>query len=107
MRRMVIALACACALAAGAGDARAGMTLGVSDDAGKYSHDGGAAFFSQLRQAGGTEDAIVVWWDAKHPTENPEEALVDAAVAHAQLAGVRVVLDVYLRHAKDYATNPQ
>jgi hypothetical protein len=107
MRRLVIALVCVCALAAGAGDARAALTLGVSDDTAKYSHDGGTSFFAQLRQAGGSEDAIVVWWDAKHPTTNPEQALLDAAVAQAQLAGVRVVLDVYLRHAGDYATNAQ
>jgi hypothetical protein len=108
VRRIVLLLLLACALAgACVGDARAGLTVGVSDDSGKYSKDGGASFFGQLRAAGGTENAIVVWWDAKHPTQNPEQVLVDAAVTHAQLAGVRVVLDVYLRHAKDYATNPQ
>jgi hypothetical protein len=108
VRRIVLLLLLACALAgARAGDARAGLTVGVSDDSGKYSKDGGASFFTQLRTAGGSENAIVVWWDAKHPTQNPEQALVDAAVAHADLAGVHVVLDIYLRHAKDYSTNPQ
>src|SRR5438105_15045536 len=102
MRRLVLLLVLACALLAGVRDAGA-LTLGVSDDSGKYSKDGGTAFFASLREVGGTEDAIVVWWDAKHPTQNPEQALLDAAVTHAQLAGVRVVIDVYLRHAKDYA----
>jgi hypothetical protein len=106
MRRLVLLLVLACALLTGVRDAGA-LTLGVSDDSGKYSRDGGESFFASLRAVGGTENAIVVWWDAKHPTTNPEQALLDAAVAHAQLAGVRVVIDVYLRHAKDYATNPR
>src|SRR2546421_5852716 len=98
MRRSALLLALVLALAAGAGAARASLRLGVSDDSGKYARGGGASFFAQLRAADGTENAIVVWWDAKHPTVNPEQALLDAAVAQAELAGVRVVIDVYLRH---------
>jgi hypothetical protein len=108
MRRIALLALLACALATAAADAaRASLVVGVSDDTPKYVGDHGASFFSQLRAAGGTEDAIVVWWDAKHPTANPEQALDDAAIARADLAGVHIVLDVYLRHAKDYATNPQ
>src|SRR5438067_4798510 len=107
MRPRILLLALACALLAGVSDAGASLTLGVSDDSAKYTRDGGASFYSSLRALGGTENAIVVWWDAKHPTTQAEQRLLDAAVAHGQLAGVRVVLDVYLRHAKDYATDPQ
>src|SRR6266516_402621 len=105
MRRLLALLVLCGALLAGASDAGA-LTVGVSDDSAKYSRDGGASFFSSLRAVGGTEDAIVVWWDAKRPTVNAEQALLDAAVARAQLAGVRVVIDVYLRHAHDFAGNP-
>jgi len=104
VRRLLVLACLACALTGAPG--AAALTVGVSDDAGKYSRDGGASFFSSLHDLGGSENAIVVWFDAEHPTTIAEQPLLDASIARAQLEGVRVVLDIYVRHAHDLSGNP-
>ena len=59
----------ACLLAALALAGAASSTVfGVADDTGKYADDGGASFFPSLTDLGMTENRIVVFWDAAHPT---------------------------------------
>jgi hypothetical protein len=75
----------------GAGAAR----LGFADDGGKYADDGGAAFFSDLRAAGATDNRITVLWDPERPTRILERPFLDRALPVAAAKGVRVVLHVY------------
>ena len=58
MRRAVAAFACSIAALILTGAAAGVVRYGVTEDAGKYATDGGAAFFSQLNDVGLTENAI-------------------------------------------------
>ena len=81
----------ALAAASGAHAAR----FGFADDAGKYADDGGAAFFSDLKAAGGTENRITIHWDPKRPETILEESFLDRSVPVAQAKGIRVVFHVF------------
>ena len=71
------------------------VAFGATEDAGKYSQDGGAAFLTSLREAGMTENAVSVLWDPSRPTHIAEKPLLDGLVASAAARGVRVVFTVY------------
>lgn len=85
---------CLCALALPL-SAVAGLSVGVTEDAGKYSRDGGAVFFAQMADVGLTENAITIFWDASDPTGIAERGLLDSSVPQALARGVRVVFAVY------------
>ena len=76
MRTVTAALACLLSALALTGSA-AGVTYGVADDTGKYADDGGAAFFTSLRNVGMTENRMAVMWDPAHPTTITEQAFLD------------------------------
>jgi hypothetical protein len=87
-----IALVCsACTLAAGAA---ASPSFGVTDDAGKYSDDGGAAVFKTLGNLGMSTNRMAVFWDATRPTEIVEKAFLDRTLPVAEKHGIRVVFAV-------------
>lgn len=69
--------------------------FGFADDAGKYADDGGAAYFADLRAAGGTENRITLLWDPQRPDTIAESSFLDRSLPVAKAKGVRVVLHVY------------
>jgi hypothetical protein len=80
--------------------------VGVTDDLGRDSSDGGAAFVSTLGDLGFTENRVSVVWNPDDPTAIPQQARLDAYVPTATAAGVRVVLAVYPGRATAIADNP-
>lgn len=90
-QRWLLCAAAALALTPAAEAAR----FGFADDAGKYADDGGAAFFSDLKAAGGTENRITVLWDPKRPETIVEKSFLDRSLPVAEAKGVRVVLHVF------------
>jgi len=86
------------AIAGGALSAASGAQaarLGFADDAGKYAEDGGAAYFSDLRAAGGTENRITVLWDPKRPDTILEQSFLDRSLPVAAAKRIRVVFHVF------------
>jgi hypothetical protein len=71
------------------------LRYGVTEDAGKYSADGGAAFFSQLNDVGLTENVITIYWDPTLPGGMAEPGLLDRVLPQASARGIRIVLAVY------------
>ena len=69
--------------------------FGFADDAGKYAEDGGAAYFNDLRAAGGTENRITVHWDPKRPDTILEQSFLDRSLPVAAAKGIRVVFHVF------------
>ena len=69
--------------------------FGFADDAGKYAEDGGAAYYSDLRAAGGTENRITVLWDPDRPLAILDEGFLDRSLPVATAKGIRVVFHVY------------
>ena len=75
--------------------AAAQLRFGVADESGVFASDGGAAFFSQLRDLGMSDDRFTIKWDAAQPETIPDEAFLDRAVPVAAAHGIRVVFAVY------------
>jgi hypothetical protein len=94
VKRVVLALALTAGLVLPA-HAQAGTVFGVTEDAGKYSSDGGAAFFARLRDLGMSENAVSVQWDPDRPNAIVERALLDRVVPNASQSGIRLVFAVY------------
>ena len=90
---LLVAAAAAAALATASGAQAA--RFGFADDAGKYADDGGAAYFSDLKAAGGTENRITVLWDPKRPDTILEDSFLDRVVPVATEKGIRVVFHVF------------
>jgi hypothetical protein len=88
------------------GSAGAIGAFGVTEDAGKYSLDGGASFFSQLRDVGMNENAITIYWDPSLPGGMAEPGLLDRTLPYAAASGVRVVLTVYALHPTQFTQSP-
>jgi hypothetical protein len=103
-----VAAACASALAALllAGSAGAIGAFGVTEDAGKYSRDGGGPFFAQLADLGMTENAITIYWDPSLPGGMAEPGLLDRTLPYAAANSIRVVLTVYASHPAQFTQSP-
>jgi hypothetical protein len=72
------------------------LVFGVSDNAGLFSEDTGEQFFSTLRRANMTENAMVVTWRAGQLAPDAiQKAFLDRSIATAQKKGVKIVLVVY------------
>ena len=69
--------------------------FGFADDAGKYADDGGVAFFSDVKAAGGTENRITVHWDPARPEAILEKSFLDRSLSVAEKKGIRIVLHVF------------
>ncbi len=91
IQRWLLCAAAALAVTPAAQAAR----FGFADDAGKYADDGGAAFFADLKAAGGTENRITIHWDPQRPETILERSFLDRSVPVAEEKGVRVVFHVF------------
>src|SRR3954468_24615949 len=92
MRRLL--LLAALAVLGVPASAGAGLGVGVTDDLGRDSADGGLSFVSTLGDLGFTENRVSVVWDPDAPATIPSRPALDRYVANASAAGVRVVLAV-------------
>jgi hypothetical protein len=72
-----------------------GADIGANDDSAKYSEDGGAAMYGQMRALGLKQVVIGVRFVPSDPMVIQGKAHLDAAVANAVAAGLRVVLAAY------------
>src|SRR5580765_3169420 len=106
MRRPALLIALLVLSLALPGAAGAALTVGVTDDSGSTSPDGGAAFLERLADVGMTENRVSVVWNPDAPTTIPVQALLDAYVANATAAGVRVVFSVYPGKAGALTASP-
>src|SRR5215207_5929443 len=88
-------LAAVATLALGAVSSAQAARFGFADDAGKYAEDGGAAYFSDLRSTGGTENRITILWDPDRPLAVLDQGFLDRSLPVAAAKGIRVVLHVY------------
>ena len=97
MKKLTAALALACALTLPlALTATAGaVDFGANDDTGKYSADGGATFFAQMRSANLKQNVMTVRWSPGAPTTIPDKGFLDRAVPAAVAAGITPVFAVY------------
>jgi len=99
-------LACALAAFVAAGAARAGLDVGVTEDAGKSGGDNGAAFFATLSDVGLKVNRVSVNWDPANPSTIPGQADIAAWLPQAQAAGVRIVFAVAPQSPRDLTTSP-
>ncbi len=95
MRLALALLAALTVLAAAPAGAGGALTVGVTDDSGLGSADGGTSFVATLRDLGFAENRVTVLWDPDAPATIPNEAALDAYLAAASANSVRVVLAVY------------
>ena len=66
--------------AQGAGSTGATATsigFGITDDAMKYSTDGGALYFGDLNDLGMVENRVIAFWDENTPTKILEQPFLD------------------------------
>jgi hypothetical protein len=89
-----LAAVCVAFLAAAivAAPASADLVVGVADDGGKISEDGGVWFLSQMQEVGLQENRITVSWDPDNPTTIPNRERLDQYVANATARGIRLVM---------------
>ena len=103
--RGLLLCACAALACAGAGAARAGLDVGVTEDAGKEG-DAGAAFFTTLSDVGLKVNRVSVNWDPANPTVVPGGDQIALWLPQAQLVGVRIVFAVAPQRPRDLTTDP-
>jgi hypothetical protein len=106
MRRPALVVALLLLSLALPGAAGAALTVGVTDDSGSTAPDGGVAFLSRLADVGLTENRVSVIWNPDTPTTIPSQASLDAFVANASAAGVRIVFSVYPAKAGALTATP-
>jgi hypothetical protein len=95
------ALVCA---TAGAGAARAGLEVGVTEDAGKSGT--GAAFFATLADVGLKVNRVSINWDPNKPTTIVGQAEIAAWMPQAQVTGTRIVFAVAPLSARALTASP-
>jgi hypothetical protein len=100
-------LLCACAVlaCAAAGAARAGLDVGVTEDAGKTA-DGGVSFFSTLNDVGLKVNRVSINWNAANPTTIGGQAEIAAWLPQAQAAGTRIIFAVSPQSANGLTKPP-
>jgi len=104
--RILTAAACALIALTLAGSASAETVFGVSDETPKYTPDGGAAFFEQLKAAGLRETSVIVHWDPQNPQSISEGIYLDRVAAQAVASGVRLVFVIIPTKANGFTTQP-
>jgi hypothetical protein len=104
--RTVGLLLCACAAlaCATAGAARAGLDVGVTEDAGKAGT--GAAFFATLSDLGLKVNRVSINWDPSTPTTIVGQAQMAAWLPQAQASGTRIVFAIAPLRARDLTASP-
>jgi hypothetical protein len=103
--RGLLLCACAALACATAGAARAGLDVGVTEDAGKTG-DGGVSFFAALNDVGLKVNRVSVNWDPASPTTIPGEAELGSWMPQAQAAGTRIIFAVAPHSATDLTATP-
>jgi hypothetical protein len=83
-----------------AGAARAGLDVGVTEDAGKTS-DGGASFFAALNDVGLKVNRVSINWDAANPATIGGQSELASWMPQAQAAGTRIIFAVAPLNARD------
>ena len=113
-RRLLVLPVLICLLAGGFAVAGAGggtravattITFGVTEDAPKYSTDGGDFDFRAMTDLGMTEARVIVFWDENTPAKILEQPFVDRMMPVAAFAGIRIVLAIQPIHALAFATD--
>ena len=92
MKKLTAALALACTLTFATG--AAAVDFGANDDTGKYSADGGAVFFAQMRSANLKQNVMTVRW-MPGSTGVTDKAFLDRSVPAALAAGIKPIFAVY------------
>ena len=92
MKTLTAACALACALTLTT--TAAAVDFGANDDTGRYSGDGGAAFFAQMKASGLSQNVMTVRW-TPGSTGIPDKGFLDSAVPAALAAGIKPILAVY------------
>ena len=92
MRKLTAACALVCALTLTT--TASAVDFGANDDTGRYSADGGATFFAQMRASGLSQNVMTVRW-SPGSAGVPDKAFLDAAVPAALAAGIKPILAVY------------
>jgi hypothetical protein len=106
MRSLTATIACAVGAALFAPAVLADLRLGVNDDTGKYEN-GGSQFFSTMASLGLQENVVTIHWDPERPqADQLERRLLARALPVAAAQGVEVVLNVYPKKARAFATDP-
>ena len=106
MKSFLSLAAAACLALALSAVAGATPLFGVSDDHGKYSDDGGAWFFSELRAAGLTANKMTVNWDPSRPLEIVERPFLDRAIPVAHEAGIHLSFGIHIGKARAITSDP-
>jgi hypothetical protein len=86
----LFALLC-CGLAPGAGAAE----FGANDDTGKYLGGLSAPYYEAMAAVGLRTNVIALHWEPALPGAIPDRVVLDAALPHAEAAGVKVVFALY------------
>ena len=81
------------------------ITFGVTDDAPKYSADGGAFDFTAINDLGMSEARVIVFWDENTHTKILEQPFLDRMMPAAAAAGIRIVLAIQPIHALAFSVS--
>src|SRR5438093_10108104 len=88
-----------------AGAARAGLIVGVSEDAGKAG-DGGAAFFATMTDLGLNENRVTINWDPTRLDAIPAQTELNEWMPQATTLGTKIVFAVAPLHPRDLTSSP-
>jgi hypothetical protein len=92
LRKLTAACALVCALTLTT--TASAVDFGANDDTGRYSADGGAAFFAQMKASGLAQNVITVRW-TPGSTGIADKGFLDQAIPTAVAAGIKPILAVY------------
>ncbi|MGL6278452.1 MAG: hypothetical protein ACRC50_02715, partial [Gaiella sp.] len=95
MRTLALRLGLVAALALSAVAGVSAADIGANDDTGKFAPDGGAAFYQRMVEVGLKQVIVTVRWTPSDPLGLPEQAMLDATVANATAAGLKVAFATY------------
>ena len=70
------------------------VDFGANDDTGRYSADGGASFFAQMKASGLSQNVMTVRW-TPGSTAIADKGFLDSAVPAAVAAGIKPIFAVY------------
>jgi hypothetical protein len=92
LRNLTAACALLCALTLTT--TAAAVDFGANDDTGRYSADGGAAFFAQMKASGLAQNVMTVRW-TPGSAGIADRGFLDRAIPTAVAAGIKPILAVY------------
>src|SRR5687768_28412 len=92
LKRLTAACALVCALTLTT--TAAAVDFGANDDTGRYSADGGASFFAQMKASGLSQNVMTVRW-TPGSSGVADKGFLDSAVPAAVAAGIKPIFAVY------------